>query len=153
MIGLLAEPQQVRSAVDSGIACARDFARPTPVTILATMRTSWLTRLKVVVLATVVLTGGSGMPMLDALLYHTGRSGHVSQTGTHWEMPGAPDHHADRCTLGRAAPVPRPESASASAPRLVGFVFQHPAPAPLVAPRAVHLPSPLHSRAPPTLQG
>ena len=55
-----------------------------PSAILRTMRSSWLTRLKVVVLATVVLSGGSGLPMLDALLYHTGGSRGVSQPGRVW---------------------------------------------------------------------
>ena len=113
------------------------------------MRLPWLIRLKVVLLTAVVLTGGSGLPLLDALVYHTGASRGVSQTGTHWEMPGGPDHHADRCTLGRAAPVPRPESNSGAQPRFIAFVFQHPAPAPPAEPRSAERPSPLHSRAPP----
>jgi len=124
-----------------------------PSAILRTMRSSWLTRLKVVVLATVVLSGGSGLPMLDALLYHTGGSRGVSQTGTHWEMPGSPDHHADRCTLGRAAPVPRPEPISGAQPRFIAFTFQHPALPLSAAPRSAEPCSPLHSRAPPALGG
>src|SRR5262249_10625937 len=80
------------------------------------MRSSWLTRLKVAALATVVLSGGSGLPMLDALLYHTGAGRGVSQTGTHWAMPRSPDHPAARCTLGRAAPVPDPSPPRAPNP-------------------------------------
>jgi len=117
------------------------------------MRMPWLIRLKVAVLTAVVLTGGSGLPLLDALLYHSRPSRNISQTGAHWEMPGAPDHHADRCTLGRAAPVPRPESISGAQPQFIAFVFQHPAPAPTAEPRSAERPSSLHSRAPPPLVG
>jgi len=106
-----------------------------------------------VILAAVVLAGGSGLPLLDALLYHTRASQANRREAVRWEAPGTPGTHADRCTLGRAAPVPRPESAAASAPRLIAFTFQRPAAAHPTAPRAVDLPAPLHSRAPPILQG
>lgn len=121
--------------------------------MLAVMRASWLTRFKVVILAAVVLTGGSGLPLLDALLYHTRASQANRRDAVRWEARGAPGTHADRCTLGRAAPVPRPESGAGSTPRLIAFTFRRPAAAPLTAPRAVDPPTPLHSRAPPTLQG
>src|SRR6266545_3379864 len=113
------------------------------------MRASWLTRCKVVVLAAVLLTGGSGLPLLDALLYHTRASQANRRVAVRWEALGSPGAHADRCTLGRAAPVPCPESAAGSAPRLIAFIFRRPAPPPSAAPRALDLPAPLHSRAPP----
>jgi hypothetical protein len=117
------------------------------------MPAAWLSRLQVIVLATISLAGGPGLPVLDALIYHTQGSDAASRAGVRWEAAGTPGTHADRCTLGRAAPVPQPESVGFTAPRLVAFAFRRPAPLPCTAPRAVVLPASLHSRAPPTLEG
>jgi len=35
------------------------------------MPAAWLSRLQVIVLATISLAGGPGLPVLDALIYHT----------------------------------------------------------------------------------
>ncbi len=70
------------------------------------MRTSWLTRLKVVILAAVVLTGGSGLPLLDALLYHT-RASQANRAGATAGVGHAVRASADRFHLPApcAAPV------------------------------------------------
>ena len=107
------------------------------------MPAAGLRRLQVIVLATIVLAGGPGLPVLDALIYHTQGPDAARRAGLRWEAAGTPGTHADRCSLGRAAPVPR----------LVAFTFRRPAPVPYTAPRAVDLPTPLQSRAPPALEG
>jgi hypothetical protein len=117
------------------------------------MPAAWLSRLQVIVLAAIVLAGGPRLPVLDALIYHTQGPDAARRAGLRWEAAGTPRTHADRCTLGQPAPVPRAESVGGTAPRLIAFTFQRPAPLPYTAPRAVDLPAPLQSRAPPALEG
>jgi hypothetical protein len=61
-----------------------------------------LLRLKALVVASVILSGGGGTPVLDAMLYHRLAPTHVNQP--HYEACGAPHSHGDRCTLGSRLP-------------------------------------------------
>ncbi len=78
------------------------------------MRRSWLSRAGAVLLIAGMLGGGSGAPVLDALLYHRDAA-HPDHPVTHLEPKGTRHTHSDQCTLGwllrvqpsaSAAPLP-----------------------------------------------
>jgi hypothetical protein len=108
----------------------------------------WLARLRVVLLAALVLSGGSGLPLLDAVLYH-GRAAQ-RESAVRLEAAGTAASHAEVCTLGRAAPVPQPSPRGDEALRVVAQSLRTAPPMGPAGPRAVDLPAAWHSRAPPT---
>jgi hypothetical protein len=58
-------------------------------------------RLKAALLALVFLGGGGGMPVLDLVMKHHGRT---EVARPHYEAANAPHSHGDVCTLGTALP-------------------------------------------------
>ncbi len=64
---------------------------------------TWSSRLGAVALALLILGGGSGLPVLDALLHHlrVGKAVAESQLLD----PSTSAAHAERCTLGTALPA------------------------------------------------
>lgn len=60
------------------------------------MKCSWPARLRTVLLAAVILSGGGGMPLLDLALYHGLTPDQAS--GPHFET-GKPHSHGDTCRL------------------------------------------------------
>jgi hypothetical protein len=61
-----------------------------------------LLRLKAIVVASVILSGGGGTPVLDAVVYHGLAPTHVNQP--HYEASGVPHSHGDWCKLGSKLP-------------------------------------------------
>ena len=72
------------------------------------MRNTWLARLNTLFLALLLMGGGSGLPVADALFHHLHGG---AQTGSRIADGEAPAGHGERCTLG----VPLPAMASAGA--------------------------------------
>jgi hypothetical protein len=109
----------------------------------------WLHGVKAAVLATLILCGGGGLPLLDVVLYH----GPVSPHGVdqqHFESSGTRHGHGDYCKAGSqlphspgAGPLQFDRSVDSPAACLAGL----PADAPRSA-NALLLPRP---RAPPSL--
>jgi hypothetical protein len=112
------------------------------------MRRSWASRATVVLLIAGILGGGSGAPVLDAVLYHLGGA-RPDHPVTHLEPKGARHNHGDACTLGwllRVQPAASATFVRAAVPlRLVATPLTC-APS---APRATTFFSPQRSRAPP----
>ena len=69
------------------------------------MRASWMARLNALVLGFLLVGGGSGLPLVDAALYHL--HGRVHVAGTHLSDP-ASGSHGERCTLGSPAQLLSP---------------------------------------------
>jgi hypothetical protein len=65
------------------------------------MSRTCISRLSALILALLIMGGGSGLPVVDAALHHLHGRMHVQ--GTHLTDPGD-SSHAERCTLG--APLP-----------------------------------------------
>ena len=59
-------------------------------------------RLKAVVLAVLLLSGGGGMPLLDLVLFHSRAATHFPTP--HFEASGTFDGHGDYCRQGTALP-------------------------------------------------
>jgi hypothetical protein len=66
------------------------------------MPSNWLVRLKALVLAVLLLSGGGGMPLLDVALFHA--SGASFSAHPHFESSTVPDGHGDSCRQGAALP-------------------------------------------------
>lgn len=64
---------------------------------------TWSSRLGALALGMLLLGGGSGLPVLDALLHHWG----IGQAGAQVQLlnPDGSATHAERCTLGTALPA------------------------------------------------
>lgn len=108
---------------------------------------SWPTRLKLILFTVIVASGGSGLPLLDALVYHT-RASEIA-LGTHMEAAGSAASHAELCTLGRAVPATTPASRGDGGLRVVPVAYRT-RQAPRITPRvAADVPSTRCSRAPP----
>jgi hypothetical protein len=108
---------------------------------------SWPTRLKLILFTLVVASGGSGLPLLDALLYHT-RASEIA-LGTHIEAAGSPTAHAELCTLGRAAPASTLAARGDGGLRVVPVTYRTRPPLRVTPPRAADRPDTRCSRAPP----
>ncbi|MFI5235309.1 MAG: hypothetical protein ACHQXA_06340 [Gemmatimonadales bacterium] len=101
-------------------------------------------------LLTLLFAGvGSGAPVLDALLFHSGKNG--GQERPHIETRDNPACHGEQCVLG----VPLATTGSAPATtRVVAPLVQISVPAiviPVVVLRSTRLSDSLRSRAPPSL--
>jgi hypothetical protein len=59
-------------------------------------------RLKAGILATLLLSGGGGMPLLDVALFHL--SGASFSAHPHFESASVPDGHGDYCRQGTVLP-------------------------------------------------
>ena len=70
---------------------------------MKSMIRTWSSRLGALALAMLLLGGGSGLPVLDALLHHW----RIGQTGAQVQLldPDGSATHAERCTLGTALPA------------------------------------------------
>jgi len=113
------------------------------------MRRSWAGRATVVLLIAGMLGGGSGAPVLDALLYHRDAA-HPDHPVTHLEPRGARHTHSDGCTLGWLLRV-QPSASAAFVPVVVPVRLAAAAlTSPPSTPRATTFFSPQRSRAPPT---
>jgi hypothetical protein len=112
------------------------------------MSRSWTARVTAFLLIAGMLGGGSGAPVLDAILYHRDAA-HPDQPVTHLEPQGARHNHSDACTLGWLLRVQ--PSASATLPSVVVAVrlatVDNCPPPP--SPRATTFFTPQDSRAPP----
>lgn len=108
---------------------------------------SWPTRFKLILFTFIVASGGSGLPLLDALLYHT-RASEIA-LGTHIEAAGSAASHAELCTLGRAAPATTPASRGDGGLRVVPVTYSTQPPLRVTPRRAADLPDTRCSRAPP----
>jgi hypothetical protein len=86
------------------------------------MSGNWLVRLKAVVLASLLVSGGGGMPLLDVALFHATTGSHPIYP--HFEASHGADGHGDYCRQGTALPhapgAVRPEAG----PRVVEITFQ-----------------------------
>jgi hypothetical protein len=71
------------------------------------MTRTWLVRLKAVALASLLLSGGGGMPLLDVALFHARPTSYSFHP--HFEAADASDGHGDYCRQGTAVP-PAPET-------------------------------------------
>ena len=69
------------------------------------MRATWTARLNALVLGLLLVGGGSGLPLVDAALYHL--HGRVHIAGTDLSDP-ASGSHGERCTLGAPAQILSP---------------------------------------------
>lgn len=70
---------------------------------MKSMIRTWSSRLGALALGLLLLGGGSGLPVLDALLHHW----RIGQTGAQVQLldPDGSATHAERCTLGTALPA------------------------------------------------
>src|SRR6185312_10394661 len=75
------------------------------------MHRSWLGRATVLLLIAGILGGGSGAPVVDALLYHTNPD-RAHSAAPHFEPLGTRHAHGDRCTLGQLLRVQPPASST-----------------------------------------
>ncbi|HEU5169554.1 MAG TPA: hypothetical protein VFU46_03400 [Gemmatimonadales bacterium] len=112
------------------------------------MRAVPRTRLRVLLLALLAMGGWLGLPVADAVLYHTFTSG-SERAGAHLEPAGGVCGHADVCTLGGAAPPSAPTPPKPASPRFALGAERRPITPPPAAPRVSYLPSSQQSRAPP----
>ena len=112
------------------------------------MHRSRLGRATVVLLIAGILGGGSGAPVLDALLYHRDAA-HAERPVTHLEPQGTRHTHSDECTLGWLLRV-QPSASAAPSAAVVPVKLSCTAPLwHTPAPRATTFFAPQHSRAPP----
>lgn len=112
------------------------------------MLRSWASRVTALLLIAGMLGGGSGAPVLDALLYHRDAA-HPDRPVTHFEPQGTRHTHSDSCTLGWLLRV-QPSASAAFAPVVVPVRLAIASlPSPASPPRATSFFSPQHSRAPP----
>ena len=112
------------------------------------MHRSWLGRATVLLLIAGILGGGSGAPVVDALLFHT-RPGAATSQAPHFEPQGSRHAHADKCTLGQLLRV-QPSASASFEPAIVAAQSLTVARTPYASsPRATRFFTPQHSRAPP----
>ena len=76
------------------------------------MRHSWIARLRSLVVIVALAAGGSGLPILDAVLFHFHGAGALDPVRAEGHESGAV--HGERCLLG--APLPVAPLASGPAP-------------------------------------
>lgn len=123
---------------------------PTHARYIDSVPRNWLPRLKFLVLAALLVSGGGGMPVLDVVLFHMGSPGHWG--AVHVEASGSPHAHKDQCRLGTAlSHTPVPERLDVVTP-VVGLRYCEPLLAldsPLPSANLGLLPQP---RAPPAYQ-
>ncbi len=112
------------------------------------MRTSWASQAVVLLFIAATLGGGSGAPVLDALVFHhdAARPDHPV---THFEPKGTRHAHRDACTLGWLLRVQPSASAALAAVVVPERLAVASVIAPPSAPRAMGVCSSQDSRAPP----
>jgi hypothetical protein len=115
------------------------------------MHRAWLQRLNALILGLLIMGGGSGLPVVDAVLHHL--HGQAQVAGIRLSNPADSSLHAERCTLG--APLPTlARSAGIRATdhiaALPGVALSMPEPA---DPATASLCSPTQARAPPLSLG
>jgi len=115
--------------------------------IFPDMRRSWAGRATIALLIAGILGGGSGAPVLDAVVYHLG--GRPDHPVTHLEPKGTRHNHDDACTLGWQLRVQPSASATFVAPIIPVRLAAAALPLPPSPPRATASFSPQRSRAPP----
>ncbi len=109
----------------------------------------WPAKLKALLLAAVLLSGGSGLPLLDLVLFHGFVANRLSSS--HYEPSGEHHGHSDLCRLGLTAPAsPQADRADVTLPQSRIAFQAPPQPSDLTPPSsdAGLLPRP---RAPPSL--
>jgi hypothetical protein len=114
----------------------------------AAMHRTWLGRTTVILVVAGILAGGSGAPVVDALLYHTHPS-HTERVGPHFEPQGTRHAHGDECTLGQLLNVQPSASTELQPARIDAHSFITPCVWHAPAPHASRTVSLQHSRAPP----
>jgi hypothetical protein len=103
-------------------------------------------RLTAFLLLAAFVGGGFGLPDLDALLYHSGRT---APEVPHFDLPGGCGAHAEHCVLAVAASLRQLGARLVTAVQLTQAASVRPLVGPVVAPRSTDR-SFLHpSRAPP----
>ena len=111
------------------------------------MRQAWLQRLNALILGLLIMGGGSGLPVVDAVLHHL--HGQAQVASIRLSNPADNSLHAERCTLG--APLPTlAQSPTLRARDLIvalpGVALSMPEPA---DPATARLGTPVRARAPP----
>ncbi|HET7599339.1 MAG TPA: hypothetical protein VFK09_03560 [Gemmatimonadales bacterium] len=104
---------------------------------------------KAILLLAIGLSGGPGLPVVDAVVYH--RAPDLRRLEARFQAAGTRICHADVCTLGRLLPVPRPEGGTGGPLRVATLPFRSLSHAVPAAPPASAATAPQHSRAPPAL--
>jgi hypothetical protein len=120
--------------------------RGIPVYIVRMLR-RWVQGVKAALLATLILCGGGGLPLLDVMLYHGLGAAHA--VDQHFESSGTRHGHGDYCKAGSQLPH-SPEAGLLELDRSVDSPTACVAGLPADAPRSASsrlLPRP---RAPPT---
>jgi len=112
------------------------------------MHQSRLGRATVILLIAGILVGGSGAPVIDALLYHTHPS-HAQCVVPHFEPQGTRHAHGDACTLGQLLKVQPSASTALDPAPIIAQSFTSPPAWHAPTPHAARTVSLQHSRAPP----
>lgn len=111
------------------------------------MRNVWLTRVNAIFLAVMLVGGGSGLPVFDAIFHHLHVDGLATPKGV--ESSDALPSHGERCTLGIALPaVARPADLPAAVRDAVALATTVVPPS-ADAPRAAAFTAPSRPRPPP----
>jgi hypothetical protein len=111
------------------------------------MRRPGLVKLKAVVLAVVLLKGGGGMPLLDAVLYH--RHAANPAAGVRAEAADGQRAHAQLCRLGWTLPDTPDRGTIALGLIVLAPAFRQSPPSLVEPPRSVDAGGLPHPRAPP----
>jgi hypothetical protein len=111
------------------------------------MTCTWLVRLKAVALASLLLSGGGGMPLLDVALFHARPTSYSSHP--HFEAADTADGHGDYCRQGTALPHAPGAERFDPGIRVIGITFRAYLGAPDSAPRSADLSLLPRPRAPP----
>jgi hypothetical protein len=106
-----------------------------------------LVKLKAIVLAFVLLNGGGGMPLLDAVLYH--RHAANPAAGVRADAGDAQRAHAQLCRLGWTLPHTPDRGTIALGLTVVAPAFRRSPPSPVEPLRSAHAGGLPHQRAPP----
>lgn len=112
------------------------------------MQRSWAGRATAFLLIAGMLGGGSGAPVLDAVVYHRDAR-HPDRPVTHLEPQGTRHTHSDACTLGWLLRVQPSASTTFVAVVVPVRLAVAEVASPPAAPRATTFFSPRQSRAPP----
>lgn len=108
-----------------------------------------LVKLKALVLAFVLLNGGGGMPLLDALLYH--RHAANPAAGVRADAGDAQRVHAQLCHLGRTLPHTPDRRTIALGLAIVAPAYRRSPVSPINPLGSAHAGGLPHPRAPPAL--
>ncbi len=119
-----------------------------PTVYIARMARRWLQSVKAALLATLILCGGGGLPLLDVVLYHGLAATH--SVDQHFESSGTRHGHGEYCKAGSQLPH-SPQAAPLELDRSVDTASSCEAGLPITSPRSANLSLLPRPRAPPSL--